>query len=332
MRSLTKAGSGDGTTTNTPTTAASQPLRRDFRVMGSQAHIVVHGGTATMIDAAEQRLHQLEALWSRFRDSSDITRANQAAGHPVHVHQDTLAVVSRALDAWRQTDGLFDITILPALIDHGYTHSATTRAPAPAVPGRRVGQSNWIEVDYDKSTLRVPGTTAIDLGGIGKGFAADIVAESLIEAGAQGALVNIGGDLVVLGTPSDDTSWYVGIEDPHNAPNHIAYLRLGCGGMATSGTTIRRWSTPTGGLAHHLIDPRRLQPSATSLLTATIIAADATTAEAFATAAMMLDGAEALAMLENAGLAGVLVSTDGRVLRTNTMSDFELVGSATTAT
>lgn len=307
------------------------PLQRDFRVMGSQAHIVVHGGTTVMLDAAEQRLHQLESLWSRFRDSSDITRANQAGGHPVQVHEDTLAVVSRALDAWRQTRGLFDITTLPALLDHGYTHSATTRAAAPAVTGRRVGQCDWIEVDYDRSTLRVPSTTAIDLGGIGKGFAADIVAEAMIEAGAHGALVNIGGDLVVLGTPSDDTSWYLGIEDPNNPPRHIALLRVASGGIATSGTTIRRWNTPDGA-AHHLIDPRRLHPSTTNLLTATIIAADATTAEAFATAAMMLEGPAAVEMLEQVGLAGLVVSADGHVWRTRTMKDLELVEPALTVT
>jgi thiamine biosynthesis lipoprotein len=135
----------------------------------------------------------------------------------------------------------------------------------------------------------------------------------------------------VLGTPCDDTSWYLGIEDPHNVPHHIAYLRLGAGGIATSGTTIRRWTTSTGGVAHHLIDPRHLSPSATNLLTATIIAADATTAEAFATAAMMLDGEGAIEMLDNAGLAGLLVSTHGDVLRTQTMSDFEVMEASTTA-
>ncbi|MGZ4805229.1 MAG: FAD:protein FMN transferase [Ilumatobacteraceae bacterium] len=304
--------------------ATVEPLQRDFRIMGCQAHIVLHGGTEEMLDRAEQRLRELESLWSRFVADSDITRANQAGGQAVVVHEDTLAVVSRALDAWRQTDGRFDITVLPALLDHGYTHSVTTQLPAPRVPGTRIGQSAWVKVDYDQATLTVPASTAIDLGGIGKGFAADIVAEELIEGGALGALVNLGGDLVVLGRPSNDASWYLGIEDPASPPTHVALLRLDSGGVATSGTTVRRWSTSDGGTAHHLIDPSHAEPSTTTLLTATVIAADAATAEAFATAAMMLDGPAAIAMLEKVGLAGLVVAANGEVLRTVTLDDFEL--------
>ncbi len=311
------------TTGHGPTSLTIEPLQRDFRVMGCRAHIVVHGGTTEMLDAAEQRLRDLESLWSRFLDDSDITRANRAAGEPVQVHEDTLAVVSRALDAWRQTEGRFDITMLPALLEQGYTHSAITNVAAPSVPGTKVGLSAWVGVDYTESTLTVPASTAIDLGGIGKGFAADIVAEELIEAGALGALVNLGGDLVVLGRPSNDTSWFLGIEDPGNPPRHSALLRLEAGGVATSGTTVRRWKTSNGGVAHHLIDPDRATPSTTTLLTATVIAADAATAETFATAAMMLDGTAAVTMLERVGLAGLLVGIDGHVYRTSTLEAFE---------
>jgi thiamine biosynthesis lipoprotein len=300
------------------------PVQRDFRVMGCASYLVIHGGSPDMLDTAEARLRELESLWSRFLDDSDITRANRAAGHPVVVHEDTLAVVSRALDAWRQTSGRFDITMLPALVNAGYTHSAVDQSAAPVVPGARVGMSGWIQVDYETATLTVPATTAIDLGGIGKGFAADIVAEELIEAGASGAIVNLGGDLRVLGHPADDTSWYLGIEDPHNVPQHAALLRLDEGGVATSGTTIRHWTTADGRAAHHLIDPTSGLPSTSPLLTATVIAADAATAEAFATAAMMLSGHEAVALLDGVGLAGLVVDTDGRAFRSSTLKDFEV--------
>jgi FAD:protein FMN transferase len=299
------------------------PLQREFRVMGCASYVVIHGGTIEMLDTAEARLRELESLWSRFRDDSDITRANRAAGAPVVVDGDTLAVVSRALDAWKQTEGRFDITMLPALVQAGYTHSTVDHSAAPRVPGSRVGMSGWLEVDYAASTLTVPAGAAIDLGGIGKGFAADIVAEELIEAGAHGVIVNVGGDLRVLGTPLDDASWYLGVEDPHHVPNHVAVLRLEQGGLATSGTTIRRWTNSDGHQVHHLIDPRSGLPSTTRLLTATVIAADAATAEAFATAAMMLTGPEAVAMLDAVGLAGVAVETDGTAHRTSTLKDFE---------
>lgn len=300
-----------------------QSVQREFRVMACGSHVIVHGGHEGMLDAAERRLRELEALWSRFLPDSDITRANLAHGLPVVVHEDTLAVVSRALDAWRQTNGRFDITTLPALLEHGYTHSAIDHSRAPAVPGSRVGLSAWVQVDYSQRTLTVPATTAIDLGGIGKGFAADIVAEELMDAGAVGVIVNVGGDLRAMGRPTDDTSWHLGVEDPNRPPDHLAFLRLEDGGVATSGTTVRTWTKPDGATAHHLIDPSTGQPAATAILSATVLAADAATAEAFATAAMMLPAASAVAMLDDVRLAGLVVAADGSVHRSTTMQAFE---------
>jgi thiamine biosynthesis lipoprotein len=301
-----------------------QPVSREFRVMGCETHVVVHGGDEHLLDAAEARLRELESIWSRFIATSDVTRANLQPGQPVQVHEDTLAVVSRALDAWRQTSGRFDITTLPALLQHGYTHSAVDGSvAAPIVPGRRVGMSAWIQVDYAMRTLTVPATSAIDLGGIGKGFAADIVAEELVEAGATGAVVNVGGDVRVIGQPADDTSWYLGIEDPRHAPDHLTFVRLEDGGVATSGTTVRNWTAADGSTAHHLIDPVTGHPVAHASLSATVLAADAATAEAFATAAMLLPAPDAVAMLETVHLAGLVVDHHGVVHRTNTMQDFE---------
>lgn len=292
--------------------------------MGSKAHVVVHGGTETMLDTAEQRLHELESLWSRFRPDSDVTRANRAAGTPVVVHEDTLAIVRRAIDGWQQTTGRFDITTLPALLAAGYTHSTVDDAPAPQLRATRGGVCGLVRLDYEASTLTVPEGAAIDLGGLGKGFAADIVAEELMEAGATGALVNMGGDITALGTPSDNNIWVLGIEHPHRAPEHVAVFRLEHGGVATSGTTVRHWTNPDGSRAHHVIDPATSLPAAHGITTATVIAADTATAEVFATAAMMLSGDDAVAMLDGVKLAALVVTDDGRVLRTATLKGFEL--------
>jgi thiamine biosynthesis lipoprotein len=298
-------------------------VQRSFRVMGCESHVIVTGGTEQLLDQAEGRLRDLESLWSRFLGDSDITRANQAVGLPVRVHEDTLAVVLRSIEAWKQTRGRFDITVLPALVHHGYTHSAVTSAAAPRVSQQLIGISGSVQVDIAHATICVPAGGAIDLGGIGKGFAADIVAEELIESGALGVLVNVGGDISVLGAPYlGGDAWVIGIEDPGSAPSHVACISLVQGGVATSGTTIRRWTSPNGENAHHLIDPKTALPAATSLLTATVIAGDAATAEVFATAAMMGDGPSAVALLDQVGLAGLMVATDLSVYRTANLEAF----------
>ncbi len=295
---------------------------RDFTIMGGRGHLVIHGAGEHLLDQGEARLRDLEAMWSRFLPDSDITRANTSAGTPVAVSADTIAVVQRALDGWRQTDGRFDITMLPALVQIGYTHSALSSVAAPTVPGRVVGLSGMVMVDAARSTITVPATSALDLGGIGKGFAADLVADELIAAGATGVLVNLGGDLAVRGLPSDDTSWHLGIEDPSAPPKHVSLLRVVSGGVATSGTTVRRWTAPDGQLRHHLIDPTTAQPASTATLTATVLASDCATAEVYASAAMMLDASSAVAMLDQVGLAGLVVGSDGAVHRTITLGAF----------
>ncbi|MCX6520426.1 MAG: FAD:protein FMN transferase [Actinobacteria bacterium] len=296
---------------------------RDLTIMGGRGHLVVYGEQGErLLDQGEARLRDLESKWSRFLPDSDITRANHAAGTPVEVSADTIAVVQRALDGWRQTNGRFDITMLPALVEIGYTHSALSAMAAPIVPGRVVGLSGMVMVDPARSTITAPATSAIDLGGIGKGFAADLVADELIAAGASGVLVNLGGDLTVRGLPGDDTSWYLGIEDPSAPPKHVALLRVVTGGIATSGTTVRRWTSLDGSQRHHLIDPTTAQPATTATLTATVLAADCATAEVYATAAMMLDARSAVAMLDQLGLAGLVVGSDGGVHRSNTLAAF----------
>jgi thiamine biosynthesis lipoprotein len=289
---------------------------------------VVHGGCEAHLDHAERRLRELESWWSRFLLDSDITRANHAAGRPVVVHDDTLAVVRRAIDGWQQTTGRFDITTLPALLAAGYTHSTVDRVPAPAVRTSRGRVCGLVQLDYGESSLTVPAGAAIDLGGIGKGFAADVVAEELVADGAGGALVNLGGDIAVQGLPADSPVWSLGIDDPfrpaqRGEPHHVARFHLVSGGVATSGTTIRRWTRADGSVAHHLIDPITAAPTTTGVLTATVIAADAATAEVFATAAATLPGAEAVAMLDGVGLAGLVVTDDGCIHRTASLKDYE---------
>jgi thiamine biosynthesis lipoprotein len=299
---------------------------RELRVMGGRAHVTVHGGDADLLDRAEQRLRDLESRWSRFVPDSDITRANRSAGTPVRVHPETVRVVSRAITGWRQTDGRFDVTVLPALLSQGYTHSALSGALAPAVPGAHIGLSSWIVADIAASTVTVPATSAIDLGGIGKGYAADLVAEELVAAGASGAMVNVGGDISMRGAPADGADWLVGVEDPTAVPSHVAVLRMVSGGIATSGTTIRKWSVEgdaPGVVRHHLIDPRTTRSADTGTMTATVLAGDCATAEIFATSAMLLDPIAAVQMVDAAGLAGLVVAADGTVHRSRGLGAFE---------
>jgi len=289
--------------------------------MGSDAQVYVVGGRAELLGRARARLEGLEELWSRFRPASELSQLNDAAdGKPRPVSPETFELITRGVQAWRMTNGLFDPTILGDVRRAGYTISFEQLRDRPARPDdcRLTRGAGDIGLDARTRTVRLPHGVGFDPGGIGKGLAADLVVEELLAAGADGACVNVGGDVRAAGTPPDG-SWAVAIEHPTQAaPAAVAQLQDGA--VATSSRLHRRWQT-RGGDAHHLIDPRRGAPSDTTLWTATAIAASGWQSEAFAKAAF-LSGPPALPVLDRLGVAILLIDDDGEVLTNRHVSRF----------
>jgi FAD:protein FMN transferase len=257
-----------------------------FRAMSTEAGITVVGGHAGLTDWAHRRVDRLEQLWSRFRDDSDIARLNRACGEPVEVSRETVAAVTAACAAWSFTGGCFDPTVHDSLLRLGYDDTieavrqrgGITAARGPLPPPGCTG----IVFDATTSIVQLPAGVRLDLGGIGKGLAADDVATGLMERGAMGAMVNIGGDVRVIGAPTSSAAWRVEVEDPRTERT-CAVVELLDGGVATSTTLRRRWRLGAA-TAHHLIDPRSgANPpsgSAASVVGVTVVAGTAGWADA----------------------------------------------------
>ena len=154
----------------------------------------------------------MERRWSRFLPTSELSRLNAAAGKPVIVSADTFSVIKSAVDAWEQTDGCFDPTIHDALCAIGYDRTFAEVAPAPR-PGDGAAPPGCADIELDPHlcAVRLPDGVRLDLGGIAKGAAADLVVSRLLDAGADGACVNIGGDIRVEGTAPTDAGWIIDI-------------------------------------------------------------------------------------------------------------------------
>jgi thiamine biosynthesis lipoprotein len=285
-----------------------------LRVMGSDAHLVLVGGDPLLLDDARAHLELLEARWSRFRPSSELSRLNASPGRPVTVSLDTFAVISRAVEAWRLTNGRFDPTVLPALRAPGddrdfavITHDGpvTTaprgRMPAPGCAG--------IALDATVGAVTLPEGVVLDLGGIAKGFAADRVATALLAAGADGACVNLGGDLRVVGRAPEGSSWTIDVDDPFESGTGT--LLLAEGAVATSSRLRRAWRR--GEPAHRLIEPATGASARTGLASVTVVAGEAWWAEVLAKAAFVAGPEVGAALVSGAGATGLLVRDDGRV-------------------
>lgn len=239
-------------------------------------------GAADAALTARSTVAQLEARWSRFRPGSDVSRLNAAGGSPVAVSSLTRAILSDAIAWWRATDGLFDPTVLHALVDAGYDRDRAT-GHGPITPGEPAPGCDGVRLDPESGTVRLPPGVGIDLGGIGKGWAADLVADSLRTA--EGGLIDLGGDLRVWGRPPEGEGWPIAVEDLRDGTT-AALLGLTGGAVATSSTLRRRWDD--GRLsAHHLIDPRTGRPAGGELVTVTVVAGRAGAAEVLAKSALV---------------------------------------------
>lgn len=281
---------------------------RGFRAMGTDVRLWVPPGTPDAVldvaeDAVRAEFEDQERRFSRFRADSELSRVNAAAGDWVEVTPAFAEVAGLAIEAARTTRGLFDPTVLGALLAAGYDRDfddLLAGARAQLHPLAPAGRAAEIALEADR--IRLPRGCGIDLGGIAKGWTVDHAAHRALAVGADWALVSAGGDLRIAG---DAPVLAIDVEDPAGTSGETC-LRLGldAGAIATSSITRRSW----GPGLHHLIDPRTSRPAQTGALQATALAATCAEAEV-ASKVLLLRGEAALA-----DIPGVLVLADGPVV------------------
>jgi FAD:protein FMN transferase len=286
------------------------PAELRFRAMGCDVHVLVVGGPRGLARLARDRVEELERRWSRFRPGSEISRLNRLAGSPVHVSPVTLGLVRRALEGAAVTGGRYDPTVLGDVLRAGYDRPFERLTGDPAGGRSRLGRG-WdrVEVDRAGSAVTLPAGVGLDPGGIGKGYAADLLVAELRAAGAAGVCANLGGDLRVGGRPPGGGSWVVGIEHPLR-PALAATVTVDRGAVATSSRVRRAWG-PAGDRRHHLIDPATGRPASGGLAAVTVLAAEGWQAEVLAKAAFLGGLGQGPALLAAAGADGLLVDDRG---------------------
>jgi thiamine biosynthesis lipoprotein len=227
-------------------------------------------------------------------------------------------VVARARAAAGASDGIFDPTVIDALEAAGYDRSIDLIRKDGTHPPRRVapqpGRWQGVEVDRAGGTVRLPAGVRLDLGGIGKGWAADRAGTMLQPLGA--GMVSAGGDIRAWGDqPGSEPGqgWLVAVDDPQQPDRDLAWVRVRDGAVATSSITTRRWA---GG--HHLIDPRTGRPAGTDLLSVTALAPTVVQAEVAAKVVLILGREAGLdwLMAQQPGVEAVMVDDAGRLFGT----------------
>jgi thiamine biosynthesis lipoprotein len=263
-------------------------VQRSRRMMGTEVSVQIAAepeqarAAELAADSVLDWLAEVDARLSRFRPDSELSQLNRSSDTWFGASELTFAAVQRAIAAAQATGGLFDPTLLPQLEALGYDRDFSelvnpgrvdtlpdpTTAP-DAVSVAAHGAWHSVALDSARRRIQLPAGVTLDLGGIAKGWAADVALERFCTP-FPGALVNVGGDLRLQGGPQPGEAWSIGIRDPQvdrpelalggaSQETYRGMLGFSRGGLATSGA-VRRWWWRGGERVHHLLDPRTGRP------------------------------------------------------------------------
>lgn len=284
-----------------------------FHALGGPGSLQLYAPDPARLDraaaAAEAEVRRIEAKYSRYRVDSVLSQLNARAGDArgVAVDDETASLLDYAAAAYAQSDGLFDITsgVLRRAWDF-----RSGRLPAPGELEALLPRVGWDKLRWQRPrlVLAVAGME-LDFGGFGKEYAADRAVAVLQAAGLRHGLVELGGDLRVLGPPPDDAPWRIGIRHPRAPAQAVAEVALAGGAIATSGD-YERYFEQDGRRYSHLLDPRRGWPVQGPLASVSVLA-DQCLVAGTATTIALLKGADGPAWLQALGLPWLGVAADG---------------------
>jgi thiamine biosynthesis lipoprotein len=300
--------------------------RVELRAMGSPCALHLYAEGPERLEAlvahCRAEIERLEAKYSRYRDDSLVSRVNASAGDPagIEVDDETAALLDYADTAHRQSRGLFDIT--SGALRRAWDFRSG-RLPARETVDALRARVGWQRVRWQRPRFVLPTQgMEIDFGGVVKEYAADRIAELCRERGARHGLIDLGGDLAVVGPHPDGRPWRVGIRDPRERSRPLTSVAVYAGGVATSGD-YERCMVIDGVTYGHLLDPRTGWP-VRGPISVTVLAPHCLIAGTTSTVAMLSGEAGARAWLDAVGLPNVRVDRSGRV-----HADWELNRSGT---
>ena len=271
------------------------------QALGSEVVLtLVTAGTTELFELLWQKINEFERQFSRFLAQSELSQFNHRAGERVAISPTFVALLKKVKQQAVATNGLFNPFILPALERAGYDYSWITGSPALS-GAKNVVPAEQLTVGEDWA--HIPAGTALDLGGIGKGYLLDSLA-NLVTADFSGYWFSLGGDILANGKDAVGLPWQIGIQSARDLGKTITEVVIPNPGrlaVATSGVTKRR-GVKDGRPWHHLIDPRTGEPAETDVLTATVCAPSATEADVYASCAVILGKEDGQRFLREKGI------------------------------
>lgn len=307
---------------------AAESETRTVYAMDTVMNLTVYGeNAAAALESAEKELHTLdEAVLSRTAEGSELYALNTSNGETVEYGADDIlpALIETALTISDATDGAFDPTLAPVLDAWGFTKDER-RVPFADELKELLSHTGCGKVALEKTadgwTVTLLDGAQLDLGGIAKGYAADLLRAQLEKEGVTSATLDLGGDVFVMGRKTDGSDWRIAVKDPADTESYLGIVSAADKFIVTSGV-YERYFEENGVRYHHILDPKTGCPAESGLVSVTVLCENGAWADALSTACFVLGPDGALALRDDLADQGtdfelILATDDGRVLYTD---------------
>lgn len=294
--------------------------------MGTIVTITAVARTEAMAQAAItagfQEIHRLEELLSTWVPTSELSRVNAAAGRePVKVSRETMAILTHSLEIAQLTEGGFNVAVGPAVKAWSVMERERVPDEAELQALRPMTDLSHLHLDQPAGLvfLDLPGMQ-VDVGGIGKGFAADLAVQVLKDTGASAGVVALSGDIKTFGTLPEGTGFPFGIRHPRKEGAVLARIDLRDEAISTAGD-YERFFERDGVRYHHILDPKTLQP-ARGCQSVTVIAREGVVADGLDTGIFVMGPKRGMELVEQLpDVEAVIVDRDGKLWVSSGLKD-----------
>jgi thiamine biosynthesis lipoprotein len=267
---------------------------RDVFAMDTYMTVTAYGEYAEeAVDRAEEEILRLDSLLSTGDETSEVAQVN--ANNGGKLSEDAAYLVERSLELYEETDGRFDIAIYPVMEAWGFTDE-NYRVPDADELEDLLTYTDVSQIEFDETTGEIGFAMdgmQIDLGGIAKGYTSTRIMDIYRECGVTSGLVNLGGNVQVMGTKTDGSSWRVAVQNPDDENDYIGVLSIVDKAVITSGG-YERYFEEDGKTYHHIIDPATGYPADNGLTSVTIVSADGTLADGLSTSLFIMGREDAV--------------------------------------
>ena len=289
---------------------------------------VYDGQKETATDQSEMLIRHLEDLWSATKEGSEIYELNHSPGKPVTVSEETKNLISFTLGIADETDGALNPAIYPLVQAWGFP-TRNYRIPDPDEISELLKYMDCKSIaieDGIATTVTLPEGMEVDFGAVAKGYTGDLLTETMKEQGVTSAMINLGGNVDLVGNSPDGDPWKVGIRSPYGEGTIGTLLASDCH-VITSGGYERYFTGDDGTIYWHILDPKSGYPADSGIISATIVGKEGKLCDALSTAVFVMGLARAEKYWKSAGdFEMILVTENNEIYLTEGLEETFIPG------